>query len=79
MAGSAPEVCVYLLAREYVRSGEFRDIMVTNHSTIRAVISSRDQDRAREVAIEHVQTSYERVLGMYENEEYDGPDSDGVA
>jgi DNA-binding GntR family transcriptional regulator len=64
-----PQVYVFLLAREYVRSREFRDIMMTNHGTIRSVISSRDEARAREVAIEHVQTSYSRVLTVYENEE----------
>jgi DNA-binding GntR family transcriptional regulator len=74
-----PQVYVFLLAREYVRTREFRDIMITNHSTIRDVISRRDQERAHEVAIAHVQTSYGRVLRVYENEEAEGPESADVA
>lgn len=74
-----PQVYVFLLAREYVRAREFRDIMITNHSTIRAVISSGDEERAREVAIEHVQTSYQRVLGVYEHQEREESESAGVA
>jgi DNA-binding GntR family transcriptional regulator len=73
-----PQVYVFLLAREYVRTREFRDIMVTNHGTIRAVIASGDAERAREVAIEHVQTSYGRVLRVYENED-EGSDRVDVA
>jgi DNA-binding GntR family transcriptional regulator len=74
-----PQVYVFLLAREYVRAREFRDIMITNHGTIRSVISSRDEERAREVAIEHVQTSYARVLKVYEDEEPEGPENADVA
>jgi DNA-binding GntR family transcriptional regulator len=74
-----PQVYVFLLAREYVRAREFRDIMITNHGTIRAVISSGDEERAREVAIEHVQTSYQRVLGVYEHREREESESAGVA
>lgn len=74
-----PQVYVFLLAREYVRAREFRDIMITNHSTIRAVISSGDEERARDVAIEHVQTSYGRVLSVYKTEEAGEPESADVA
>jgi DNA-binding GntR family transcriptional regulator len=74
-----PQVYVFLLAREYVRTREFREIMITNHSAIRAAISSGDQVRARAVALEHVETSYGRVLGVYEHDEGERSESAGVA
>jgi DNA-binding GntR family transcriptional regulator len=60
-----PQVYVFLLARTYVRKREFRDIMITNHGAIRTAISERDEKRARKLAAEHVQTSYERVLAAH--------------
>jgi len=61
-----PQVYVFLLARRYVSSPEFRDIMVNGHNDMIEVIRSRDKDRAAQVADEHVRTSYLRVIEGYE-------------
>jgi DNA-binding GntR family transcriptional regulator len=63
-----PQVYVFLLARTYVRKREFREIMIARHGDIREAILNRDEKRARKLAAEHVQTSYERVLGEYVSE-----------
>jgi len=60
-----PQVYVFLLARTYVRKREFREIMIARHGQILSAISDRDEPRARTLAAEHVQTSYERVLAEY--------------
>lgn len=60
-----PQVYVFLLARTYVRKREFREIMIARHGQILVAIADRDEPRARELAAEHVQTSYERVLAEY--------------
>jgi DNA-binding GntR family transcriptional regulator len=63
-----PQVYVFLLARTYVRKREFREIMIARHGDIRRAISERDEKRARKLAAEHVQISYERVLAEYMSE-----------
>lgn len=63
-----PQVYVFLLARTYVRTREFGQIMIANHRAIREVISQGDEKGARTIAATHVQTSYERVLEVYETE-----------
>jgi DNA-binding GntR family transcriptional regulator len=68
-----PQVYLFLLARTYVRKREFREIMIARHGQILSAIADRDEPRARELAAEHVQTSYERVLAEYV---FDSPDSD---
>ncbi len=68
-----PQVYVFLLARTYVRKREFREIMIARHGQILSAISDRDEPRARKLAAEHVQTSYERVLAEYV---FDSSDSD---
>jgi DNA-binding GntR family transcriptional regulator len=60
-----PQVYVFLLARTYVRKREFREIMIARHGQILSAISERDETRARKLAAEHVQTSYERVVAEY--------------
>jgi DNA-binding GntR family transcriptional regulator len=42
--------------------------MIVNHSRILEVVRSGDEEGAREIANEHVRTSYGRVLEAYENE-----------
>jgi DNA-binding GntR family transcriptional regulator len=68
-----PQVYVFLLARTYVRKREFREIMIARHGQILSAISDHDEPRARKLAEEHVQTSYERVLAAYM---FDSSDSD---
>jgi DNA-binding GntR family transcriptional regulator len=63
-----PQVYMLLLARTYVGTREFREIMIGRHGDIREAISDRDEKRAGEAAAQHVQTSYERVLGAYLSE-----------
>lgn len=70
-----PQVYVFLLARSYVHTREFREIMIRNHATIHAVIADHDEERAREVAGEHVRTSYLRVVASYD----DGAEADEAA
>src|SRR5262249_26240669 len=60
-----PQVYVFLLARTYVRKREFREIMIARHGQILSAIADQDEPRARKLAAEHVQTSYERVLAEY--------------
>jgi DNA-binding GntR family transcriptional regulator len=74
-----PQVYVFLLAREYIHTREFKEIMISHHGMIRTVISSGDEGRAREIAVEHVQASYGRVLAVYENEEREQSESAIVA
>lgn len=57
-----PQVYVFMLARTYVHTPGFREIMIRNHAAILAVIAEGDDVRAGEVAGEHVRTSYVRVL-----------------
>jgi DNA-binding GntR family transcriptional regulator len=64
-----PQVFVFLLARTYVHTREFREIMIRNHTAILTVLVDRDEERAREVAAEHVRTSYLRVIAGYDSED----------
>lgn len=61
-----PQVYVFLLARSYVHTRGFREIMIRNHAAILSVIAARDEDRVREVAADHVRTSYLRVVASYD-------------
>ena len=61
-----PQVYVFLCARTYVHTREFRDIMIRNHAAILSVIAEGDEERARKVAAEHVRTSYLRVVADYD-------------
>jgi DNA-binding GntR family transcriptional regulator len=63
-----PQVYVFLLSRTYVRTREFRDIMVRAHGDILSVIGSGDEERAVELAAEHVRTSYLRVISAFEDD-----------
>jgi DNA-binding GntR family transcriptional regulator len=69
-----PQVYVFLLSRTYVRTREFRDIMVRGHGAIMSVISSGDEERAAELAAEHVRASYLRVLSGFT--EAESPEAD---
>jgi len=62
-----PQVYVFLLARGYVHAREFREIMIRNHAAILTVIADHDEERAREIAGEHVRTSYLRVVAGYDH------------
>lgn len=70
-----PQVYVFLLARSYVHTREFRGIMVRNHTAILEVLAARDEERARVVAGEHVRTSYTRVVADFD----DGSQDDGAS
>lgn len=56
-----------MLARTYVHTAEFRDIMIRSHGEILAVIAAGDDERAGEVAVEHIRTSYLRVVARYDD------------
>jgi DNA-binding GntR family transcriptional regulator len=60
-----PQVYLFLLARKYVRTREFREVMVVSHTRILDIIRAGDEEAARAIATEHVQTSYLRVLEGY--------------
>jgi DNA-binding GntR family transcriptional regulator len=64
-----PQVYIFLLARKYVGTTEFRDIMIEKHRAILTAIRSRDPEAARETATRHVEASYRRVVA-----DYDDPD-----
>jgi len=66
-----PQVYVFLLARSYVHTREFREIMIRNHAAILSVIAEKDDERAREVAAAHVRTSYLRVVASYDGDSGD--------
>lgn len=61
-----PQVFVFLLARSYVHTREFRGIMVRNHAALLSIIAAGDADGARDLAAEHVRTSYLRVVAGFE-------------
>lgn len=60
-----PQVHLFLLNRKYVRSPDFREVMIDGHQAIVASITSSDGDAAA-VAAEHVRTSYEHVLSEFD-------------
>jgi DNA-binding GntR family transcriptional regulator len=60
------QVYVFLLARSYVHTRGFREIMIRNHAAILSVVADQDEERAREVAAEHVRASYVRVVASYD-------------
>ena len=61
-----PQVYVFLCARTYVHTREFREIMIRNHAAILSVIAEGDEERSRKAAAEHVRTSYLRVVADYD-------------
>jgi DNA-binding GntR family transcriptional regulator len=63
-----PQVYVFFLSRTYVRTREFRDIMTKAHGEITSVIEAGDENRAAELAAEHVRTSYLRVISALEED-----------
>jgi len=67
-----PQVYVFLLARSYVHTRGFREIMIRNHAAILSVITDKDEERARETAAEHVRTSYLRVVASYDVDPEEG-------
>lgn len=71
-----PQVYLFLLARTYVHARTFREVMIVNHQRILDVVRSGDEEAAREVAAEHVRTSYGRVLEAYENDSDLNADAD---
>jgi DNA-binding GntR family transcriptional regulator len=72
-----PQVYVFLLSRPYVRSREFRQIMVDGHGAILSVLAQGDEDQAAHLAEEHVRTSYLRVISDFEDAE-DANGADGT-
>jgi DNA-binding GntR family transcriptional regulator len=59
-------VNVFLLARPYVHKRTFRKMMVDGHTAILDAIAAGDVEGAATAAVDHVQTSYERVIDSYE-------------
>jgi DNA-binding GntR family transcriptional regulator len=60
-----PPVSIFLLARSYIGQAEFCDGMIRNHDVILAAIRDRDEERAHQVAVDHIRMSYGRVVGSY--------------
>jgi DNA-binding GntR family transcriptional regulator len=61
-----PQVYIFLLARKYVGTPEFRDIMIANHESILSAMRDRDAEAARRLAIHHVEASYRRVIADFD-------------
>lgn len=68
------QVYIFMLARNYVRDPDFAWIMVRSHTALLDAIRERDEERVQRVAIEHVETSYKRVISGYDGE---GPPAAG--
>jgi DNA-binding GntR family transcriptional regulator len=64
-----PQVYVFLLSRDYVGTAEFADIMVRQHTVYLDIIRDRDEQRAAQVAADHVHTSYGRVVSSYSSKD----------
>jgi DNA-binding GntR family transcriptional regulator len=64
-----PQVYIFLLARTYVDTAEFHQIMIEKHALMLETMRARDPARARASAIEHVDTSYLRVMAGYDEAE----------
>ena len=62
-----PQVYIFMLARTYVQDADFAEIMVRSHGMLLAAIRNRDERLVRRVAVEHVETSYGRVLAGFED------------
>jgi DNA-binding GntR family transcriptional regulator len=62
-----PQVYIFLLARKYVGTREFRDIMIAKHESILSAIKARDAEAARSTAMQHVEASYRRVMADYDD------------
>jgi DNA-binding GntR family transcriptional regulator len=60
-----PQVYIFMLARTYVREADFAGIMVESHGRMLAAIRDRDEPLVQQVAAEHVETSYRRVISGY--------------
>jgi DNA-binding GntR family transcriptional regulator len=61
-----PQVYLFLLARPYVRTPDFREFMSTRHALLLDAIRARDETEAEKVAVAHVETSYQRVISAYD-------------
>jgi DNA-binding GntR family transcriptional regulator len=61
-----PQVYIFMLARTYVGEPEFSAIMIRSHGELLSAIRDGDEERSRRVAVDHVQTSYRRVIAGYE-------------
>jgi DNA-binding GntR family transcriptional regulator len=62
-----PQVYIFLLARKYVGTTEFRDIMISKHGAILSAIKARDVEAARKEAMEHIEASYRRVIADFDD------------
>jgi DNA-binding GntR family transcriptional regulator len=60
-----PQVYIFMLARTYVGEPEFPGIMIRSHGKLLSAIRDGDEERATRVAVDHVQTSYRRVIAGY--------------
>lgn len=60
------QVSFFMLARTYVQESDFASIMVRSHQQLLDAIRGRDEERARDEAVAHVETSYARVIGRYD-------------
>jgi DNA-binding GntR family transcriptional regulator len=62
-----PQVYIFLLARKYVGTPEFREIMIANHESILSAMRDRDAEAARRLAMDHVEASYRRVIADFDH------------
>ena len=60
-----PQVYIFMLARTYVQEPDFAGIMVQSHAKLLAAIRNRDEELVQRVAVDHVKTSYRRVISKY--------------
>jgi DNA-binding GntR family transcriptional regulator len=66
-----PQVYIFLLARTYVGTDEFRSIMIENHALMLDAMRARDAVRARASATLHIDTSYGRVIAGLDDSDID--------
>jgi DNA-binding GntR family transcriptional regulator len=61
-----PQVYIFLLARDYTGRDGFPEIMVTRHAAMLEAMRARDAEAAQQIAVEHVEESYRRMLAGYD-------------
>jgi DNA-binding GntR family transcriptional regulator len=64
-----PQVYIFMLARTYVQEPDFAGIMTRSHGRLLDAIRRRDEELVQRVAVEHVETSYRRVIAGYQDDD----------
>jgi len=57
-----PQVQMFMLARTYVSDPDFAAVMRRSHLELLSAIRAHEEELAQQVAVEHVQTSFRRVM-----------------